>query len=161
MKKMSDIVEQQAVIGSVDSFANEESWGDEANISKKVREQVYIKHFDVPIFFGFASKFQEMVNALPEVTVVVMRMPRVPYIDQSGIYAIEDAVLALKQRGIIVLMTGIQEQPKDMLRRIGLIPALIAEEHLFVDFAQCIEALEKGAVKANPSMSEDIVWNLN
>jgi SulP family sulfate permease len=161
MKKMSDLVERQSTIGSVDSFANEEVWGDEATISEKVREQVYIKHFDGPIFFGFVSKFQEMVRALPEVTVVIMRMPRVPYIDQSGIYAIEDAVIALKQRGIIVLMTAIQEQPKDMLRNIGLIPSLIPEEHLFEDFQQCITALEKGSVKADPGESEDIVWNLN
>ena len=161
MKKMSDVVEQKSSVGSVDSFAREEAWSDEQNISKKVRQQVYIKHFDGPIFFGFASKFQEMANALPKVTVVIIRMPRVPYIDQSGIYAIEDAVISLKARGIIVLMTGIQEQPKDMLENIGLIPNLIPIEHLFENFPQCISALEAGTVKADPKKSDSILWNLN
>jgi SulP family sulfate permease len=160
MKKMSDVVEQKSSVGSVDSFAQEEAWSDEQIISEKVRQQVYIKHFDGPIFFGFASKFQEMTNALPEVTVVIMRMPRVPYIDQSGIYAIEDAVIALKARGIIVLMTGIQEQPKAMLENIGLIPGLIAYEHLFENFPQCISALENGAVKADPEKADMIKWDL-
>ncbi|MCK4842098.1 MAG: SulP family inorganic anion transporter [Methylococcales bacterium] len=160
MKKMSDVVEQQSAIGSVNDFAQEERWGDEANISGKMREQVYIKHFDGPIFFGFAAKFQEMSRALPKVTVVILRMPRVPYIDQSGIYAIEDAVIALKKRGVIVLITGIQEQPKDMLENIRLIPNLIPEEHLFEDFSQCIAALELGSVKADPGKSENIVWNV-
>ena len=161
MKKMSDVVEQQSSGGSVDSFAREEAWTDESSISEKVRKQVYIKHFDGPIFFGFASKFQEMTSALPDVTVVIMRLRQVPYIDQSGIYAIEDAIIALKERGIIVLMTGLQGQPKDMLRNIRCIPGLIPEQHLFEEFSQCIDALEKGEVKADPDKSENISWNSN
>ncbi len=161
MKKMSDVVEEKSSVGSVEHFASEEAWVDEQFISEKVRQQVYIKHFDGPIFFGFASKFQEMANFLPNVTVVILRMPRVPYIDQSGLYAIEDAVIALKEKGIIVLMTGIQEQPKGMLENIGLIPSLIPYEHLFEDFPQCIAGLESGAVKADPEKSDSILWNLN
>ncbi len=161
MKKMSDVVEQKTTKGFVDQFIQEHAWSDEGSISEQVRQQVYIKHFDGPIFFGFASKFQEMLNALPQVTVVIIRMNQVPYIDQSGLYAIEDAVIALKERDIIVLMTGIQGQPKDMLRNIGIIPNLIAEAHLFGEFSHCIAALEKGTVKADPRESKSISWNLN
>ena len=102
-----------------------------------------------------------MVSALPEVTVVIIRMRQVPYIDQSGIYAIEDAVIALKERGIIVLMTGIQQQPKDMLRNVRLIPSLISEENLFKDFSGCIAALESGAVKSDQDKAKSIEWSLN
>jgi len=163
MKKMSDVVENKSTIGSVGNFSREEAWHDEENISEKIRNQVYIKHFDGPIFFGFASKLQEMVAALPEVTVVIIRMPLVPYIDQSGIYAIEDAVIALKEKGVIVLISGIQEQPKDMLENIGLIPNLIPEEHLFDEFLPCINALESGEVRSDPNenKTKTIDWNLN
>lgn len=162
MKKMSDIVEQNSITGSVDSFSRNEVWPDEAVISEKVREQVYIEHFDGPIFFGFASKFQEMLSALPKVSVVIIRMGLVPYIDQSGIYALEDAVISLKKRGIIVLVTGIQVQPKDMLSNLGFIPNLIPEDHLFEDFLQCIAQLEAGVVKSDPvSSGKSIAWNLN
>ena len=161
MKKMSDIVEQKSSTGSVGSFAREEAWPDEAGISEKIRRQVCIKHFDGPIFFGFVSKLQEMVAVLPDVTVVIIRMRQVPYIDQSGIYAIEDAVIALKERGFIVLITGIQEQPKDMLENISLIPNLIPEQHLFKEFELCISALEAGEVKPDPHKTKSIVWNLN
>lgn len=75
-----------------------------------------------------------MLSSLPKVTVVIIRMSLVPYVDQSGIYALEDAVIALKKRGIIVLMTGIQGQPKDMLSGINFIPNLIPDAHLFDDF---------------------------
>jgi SulP family sulfate permease len=58
-------------------------------------------------------------------------------------------------------MTGIQEQPKDMLGNVGLIPSLIPEAHLFKDFSSCIEALEAGEVNPNPNEEKSIDWNLN
>ncbi len=161
MKKMSDIVEEQLTGGSVGSFAREEAWEDEASISEEVRQQVYIKRFDGPVFFGFVSTLQERISVLPEVTVVILRMRQVPYIDQSGIYAIEDAVLALKERGIIVLMTGVQQQPRDMFGNVGLISGLIPDEHVFERFSHCISALEAGTVKPDPGKHKNIVWRLN
>jgi len=148
MKKMSDIVESKSSIGSVASFTKEEAWNDEADISDDILNLVYIKHFDGPVFFGFTSKLQDTIAALPEVKVVIIRMRLVPYIDQSGLYAIEDAVAALTEKGVTVLMTGIQEQPKDMLENIGLIPNLVPKEYLFKEFEKCIDALESGAISS-------------
>ena len=82
-------------------------------------------------FFGFTSYFSQIIADLPEVKMVVLRMKNVPYIDQSGMYAIEDAVLELEKRDIEVFITGIQKQPEDMLRRIKLIPEVIEEEFSF------------------------------
>jgi len=148
MKKMSDIVESKSSIGSVASFTKEEAWNDEADISDDILNHVYIKHFDGPVFFGFTSKLQDTIAALPEVKVVIIRMRLVPYIDQSGLYAIEDAVAALTEKGVTVLITGIQEQPKDMLENIGLIPNLVPKEYLFKEFEKCIDALESGAISS-------------
>ena len=158
MKKMSDIAEDKSSTGSVDDFATEVVWMDETNLSDDIRHKVFIQHFDGPIFFGFASKFQEMTRALPEVDVVILRMKKVPYIDQSGMYAIEDAVMALQEKKILVLITAIQEQPKDMLRQIGVIPGLIAEEHLYKDFMQCVKALETGDAFKGEIKKDDFSW---
>ena len=98
-----------------------------------------------------------MTRELPEVDVVIMRMKRVPYIDQTGLYAIEDAVLALQEKNVLVLMTAIQDQPKDMLERVSLIPNLISEENLYSDFQSAIKALESGKIphlKDNPDASK-------
>jgi len=158
---MSDIVEQNSSVNSVANLIKEDAWDDELNLSEAIQKQIYIKHFDGPIFFGFASKFQEMARSLPEVTVVIMRMELVPYIDQSGIYAIEDAVMALKERGVIVLIVGIQDQPKGMLQNIGLISGLIPDEHVCLTFSTCISALEAGTVKPDSENLKNITWNLN
>jgi len=128
MKKMGDVAEERAQAKPMD----ESTGGLLENGDTEC--QVYVQTFDGPIFFGFTSYFSQLIADLPKVKMVVLRMENVPYIDQSGMYAIEDAVLELEKRGIEVFMTGIQKQPEDMLRRIKLIPDVIEEESLFKDF---------------------------
>jgi len=147
MKKMSDLTEEKFNVASVAHFSREEEWKDEINLPEDIYNKIFIKHFDGPIFFGFAARFQEMTRNLPEVTVVIMRMSLVPYIDQSGIYAIDDAVMELQKKGVLVLMTGLQDQPKAMLQNLGLIPQLIPDEYLFNNFEEAIKALENDSLK--------------
>ncbi len=161
MKKMSDIAEAKSTEGGVEEHHQEqtESETEIVELTDDIRHKVFVKSFDGPIFFGFASKFQEMTERSPDVDVVILRMGRVPYIDQSGLYAIEDAVLALQEKNILVLITEIQEQPKDMLSNVGLIPEIIPEEHLYPDFNSAINALRTGeAFKAVPE-KEKFSWS--
>jgi len=65
-------------------------------------------------------------------------MERVPYIDQSGLYAIEDLVLRLKQSTIKVLLVDLTEQPRIMMENIDIIPDLISEEEIFNNFKQAM-----------------------
>ena len=134
MKKMSDIAEAKT-----SAYVIDEKDGEVIHLEEKVdvhnSTDVYVQSFHGPIFFGFASHFTEIITKLPNVKMVVFRMEEVPYIDQSGLYAIEDAVLALEKRGIEVYFVGIPKQVEDMLRNIKLIPDLVDESELFSDFS--------------------------
>jgi len=147
MKQVSDRVEQRATSGSLDDFEHLNLLPDEKKISDALKQQIYIQHFDGPIFFGFTSHFKLMMQKLPDVQVVIFRMQRVPYIDQSGMYAIEDAVQQLHQKGIAVILCEMQQQAEDMLRNIKMIPALIPESHVFDSFRKTIEALEQDEIE--------------
>jgi len=141
MKSMSDVAEEKAKATVID-----ESTGELISVEGKQdneSSQVYVQSFNGPIFFGFASHFSELITKLPQVNMVVFRMEEVPYIDQSGMYAIEDAVLALESRGIEVNFVGIPKQVEDMLRNIKLIPELVEEESLFTDFADFKHSLQR------------------
>lgn len=148
MKKTADTVEEGAETGSLEAFSREKPWADEGDLIDRVGDRVFIKHLDGPLFFGFVSSFQAMVNQLPMLDVVIIRMERVPYIDQSGLYAMEDAVLDLQGRGIAVAFTGLNDQVHDMLERINLVPGLVGEEYCFDTFQACrswlSERLERG-----------------
>ena len=75
--------------------------------------------------------------------VVIFRMQNVPSVDQTGMYALEDAILELDKKDITVIIVGIQEQPLFMLKNIDLIPALVSKDHLFDEFSVAIKELEQ------------------
>lgn len=143
MKKIGDVVEHRTVVQPLQEFSRESPWVDEGNIVKRLGNQVYIKHLDGPLFFGFAARFQEMMKALPDVKVVVIRMGKVPYVDQSGLYAMENAIMELQAKGIKVIFTNVHGQPLDMFERFNLIPGLVKKEDCFNSFDTCAKWLEQ------------------
>ena len=84
------------------------------------------------------NSFKDLILKVPEGTkVVIIRMKKVDYMDQSGLYAMETAVTDLQAQGVTVLMTMIQPQPLKMLKSIRCIPGLIPEEHTFETIQAC------------------------
>ncbi|MFY0643885.1 MAG: SulP family inorganic anion transporter [Bacteroidia bacterium] len=142
MKKISDLVDHKTKLAPIEDFSKEMPWIDEIGIRDRLGPKIYIKHLNGPLFFGFATRFQEMIQALPEVEVVVIRMGKVPYVDQSGLYAMEDAVMLLQNLDIKVVFTGVYGQPLDMFERFNLIPGLVEREYCFEDFAACSDWLK-------------------
>jgi len=142
MKQMGDTAESKAISSMLDDFHDFHLKEDEKGISDDIKNQIYIQHFDGPIFFGFTAHFKTMMQELPDVSVVIFRMQNVPTIDQTGMYALEDAILELEKKDIAIIIVGIQKQPKDMLKNIRLIPELVSEEHIFSGFSEAIKELE-------------------
>ena len=51
-----------------------------------------------------------------------------------------------------------QEQPKDMLKRIGIVPNMIAEQHLYKDFRSCVDDLKSGEIFKLVEKQEGYAW---
>ena len=131
MKKMGDLTAERS---NVKSLKKERGWKDEADFPEKLKEEVFIKHLKGPLFFGSTSDFQELARQIPDTaSTVIIRMGRMQYMDQSGLFVIEEVL----------------EQPRYMLERVDLIPDLIPKEHIFNDFDSClIWVKENVAVKS-------------
>lgn len=138
MKNIADVIENKTETAPLRDFSREIPWSDEGTIIDEIGDKVYIKHLDGPLFFGFSARFKELVTTLPNIRVVIIRMGKVPYIDQSGLYALEEAVMELRKEGIVVAFTGLQGQPEEMIRRINLIPGLVPESLSFENFRACV-----------------------
>ncbi|MFC4267532.1 SulP family inorganic anion transporter [Polaribacter marinivivus] len=148
MKQASDIAEEGLEVGTLAGFKGEKPWQDELEFYEKYKDKVYIKHLYGPLFFGFTSHFQEEIKNIPkEVKALIIRMDRVPYIDQSGLYALENAILDLEQRNIMVLLIDVDEQPCDKLKSIDIIPDLIAEDHIFNTVEEAFVFLKTELIK--------------
>ncbi len=132
MKKASDLGEKGIHIGSLAGYDGEQPWQDEIEFYDKYKEKVFIKHLYGPLFFGFSTHFKNQIeNISGDINALIIRFDQVPYIDQSGLYALEDAILDLQQKEIKVLITGLQTQPLDMLTSIDIIPDMIPENQIF------------------------------
>lgn len=144
MKKMGDFTTQQSkLIEFNPADYDNAKWLDEANFPEKYNEEIFIKHLSGPLFFGYTSEFSALSKQIPETaSEVILRMEKVPYVDQSGVYAMEDTILGLHLRGVNVHIVGLKKQPKYMLERIDIIPDLIPESEIFESFDACITHLK-------------------
>lgn len=142
MKRASDLAEGSYV--AMDAAAEESPWADESSLPEDIKRQICIERFHGPIFFGSITGFNKVMHQVPDnAKVVIMRMKRVKFMDQSGVYAMETAVKELQERGILVLMTIIQPQPEYLLRKMDFIPDVIKPEYTFKTFEDCTEFLKK------------------
>ncbi|WP_064967135.1 SulP family inorganic anion transporter [Tenacibaculum ovolyticum] len=145
MKKIGDLSAERSDVKSLD----EEAWGDEKDFPKNLAEEVFIKHIKGPLFFGSTSDFQALTKQIPTTaSAVIVRVGRMQYIDQSGLYALEDMLIDLEKNGITVLLVDLLKQPRYMMERIDIIPDLISEEHIFTNFNECLTWI-KSNVKDN------------
>jgi len=141
---MGDVSHEKADGTSLSELMKDAHTADGMVIDETLREHVYIQRFDGPIFFGFTSSFQEILRASPDVCFFIFDLKGVPYIDQSGVYALEESILELESKGLDVALAGLQKQPHDMLKTIALIPNLIPENQIFGSCKDAVHGLEDG-----------------
>jgi SulP family sulfate permease len=154
MKRSSDLAEQGTAVTALAGVDGEEPWKDEKSAYEEFHDRIYIKHLYGPMFFGFTSHFQQLIKELDKsICALIIRMDRVPHMDQSGLYAMEDAILELSQKGVLVLLTGLHPQPYDMLRTIDIVPDLLPENQLFEEFEDSIAWLKQGVLQEDAQVA--------
>lgn len=143
MKKIGDVTAKRSDVTPLE----EEAWEDEVDFPEELSKQVFIKHIKGPLFFGSTSDFQQLAKQIPDTaSMVIIRMGKMPYVDQSGLFALEDILIDLEKNGIEVLFVDVLEQPKYMMERIGIIPDLVSKKHIFKTFSDCLEWVKKQTI---------------
>ncbi|MEX2279231.1 MAG: SulP family inorganic anion transporter, partial [Acidimicrobiia bacterium] len=96
-------------------------------------EHIVAYRVDGPIFFGAASRFMDQLLKVDgSVKAVVLRMRRVPVMDATGASALESMVDRLSHRGVLVLISGLQDQPRAVLERSGILDKVSrSRDHVF------------------------------
>ena len=144
MKRASDLVEGGYSSQEMTNLDVESPWDHEDGIPDTVAHKIYIQRLNGPIFFGTITGFQQVMgNVPPDAKIVIIRMKRVSFMDQSGLYAMETAIKDIQANGATVLMTMIQPQPLYMLQTMNVIPDLVPEHLTFSTFEECTEYLRK------------------
>jgi SulP family sulfate permease len=143
MKNVADTSERETAISPL----SDEPWADEIDIPAAYRERLLVKHVEGPLFFGFARGFLGIAAGAAGGRLLVLRMDRVSLMDQSGAYALQDALVDLKAAGVRILVVGLPLAQLDILEAIRVVPDLVLRQDVFADFAELKAALPKVLVE--------------
>jgi SulP family sulfate permease len=120
MRRMAEVTDIRAV---------REGMGDDGPDSHLFQQReggipkgVQIYAVDGPFFFGAADRFREALEQTgepPKVLVLVLR--RVPTIDSTALQALRHVIRRMKQQGTQILLVGARPQPREAMRRAGLL----------------------------------------
>ena len=140
MKLIGDLTAERSEVGPL----KEEAWPDEIDFPKNLKDKVFIKHIKGPLFFGSTSEFEQLYKQIPEgAKTVVIRLSRMQYMDQTGLYVMEDTLQDLRVKGVDVIFVGLLKQPRYMMERIDIIPDFIPKERIFKSFKAYLMSLSK------------------
>lgn len=113
-------------------------------IPESLREEVYVKYLSGPLFFGYTSDFRILSRQVPKTaTHVLIDLSKTPYVDQSGLFTLVDVFQELRQAGVEILLVGVNQQPQLRMQEVDIIPDIVPEEHIFENFHDCVEFIEK------------------
>ena len=136
MKKIGDLTAKDS---EINTLAQEIAWSDEFDFPENLKQEVFIKHVNGPLFFGSTSEFQQLAKQIPgKASVIIIRLGHMPYIDQSGLYAMEDVLTGIINEGKKVLLVSPMNQPKYMLEKINIIPELVPRDKVFTSYKDCL-----------------------
>lgn len=130
MASIAGIMEQSTKL----TLVEDEPWADEVEIPEELRNRLLIKHVDGPLFFGFAQVLRRISSQVAGGKMFVLRMERVSYMDQSGIYALQDVLVDLEAANLRVFLVGLPQSQVDRLEAMQVVPTLMPRENVFDKF---------------------------
>jgi SulP family sulfate permease len=65
------------------------------------------------------------------------------YIDQSGLYALEETLVDFSEQGKSIYLVALKKQPKYMMQSVEMVPKLIPQENIFDNYKKCFSHIKK------------------
>jgi SulP family sulfate permease len=141
MRRMADSV-------NVEQQAQWPDTGTAGTAALPANNGIVIFSIDGPIFFGAAEKLERTLAHIQRpATTLILRMGNVPFVDATGIFAIEEIISDFKRHGATVLLVEVRSNVRFKLERSGVL-AHAGEDNV-------IETLELALLRAK-KLSTDI-----
>jgi sulfate permease, SulP family len=99
---------------------------------------VVVYSIDGPVFFGAAEKLERTLEHIQRpATTLILRMRNVPFVDATGIFAIEEIITDFKRHGATVLLVELRANVRYKLERSGVITH-VGQDNVIDTFAQAL-----------------------
>ena len=101
---------------------------------------VAVYSLEGPFFFGAVENFERaLASSHTDPRVVILRLKRVPFIDMTGLQALEEVIGDLHKRRVRVVITEANERVHGKMQRAGVLEAL-GTENYFPDLDTALRA---------------------
>ncbi len=94
---------------------------EEAAILDGAKGRIVLLHIEGPLSFGSARDITRLMQASAEKDALVVDFSDVPFIDTSASMALQETILALRERGDTVILFGVRERVRETLVKIGVL----------------------------------------
>ena len=94
-------------------------------------DRIALFRIDGALYFGVADKIHEQVVSHPDVSVVIIQLTGVQFLDATGAQILAEIVTALERDGKTAIIKGIPEQHRELITRVGVLGQLRHPNHLF------------------------------
>lgn len=89
--------------------------------SHKLPADILVYAVEGPFFFAAVDTFERVLaDTHTDPRVVIIRLAHVPFMDATGLKALDEAIQELHQRGVRVILTEANEKVQKKLKRMGL-----------------------------------------
>ncbi len=100
----------------------------DAGAASPVDNDVVVYSIQGPLFFGAAEKFERVLAQTQQrAQTLILRMGQVPFVDATGILAIEEIISDFRRHGGSVLLAELRPNVRYKLERAGIVKHLGAE----------------------------------
>ena len=111
------------------------SWDGEDSMPVGLKERVLKLRLDGPLFFGVSDTMYRTISQMADFDYLIIRMMRVPMVDMSGAYLLDDIIKKAHDQGAKVFMTGMETRVRSTLERLNVIDR-IGEQNCFATFEE-------------------------
>jgi SulP family sulfate permease len=150
MKRMADVSDVEVVRREL---TDTEPLGELDRHVDPARVPAGVEIFDVrgPFFFGVADRLMDVLGRLEKpAKVFILRMRLVPAVDATGLHALDEFVRKCQRQGTVLLLTGVQPQPRRAIAKSGL-EATIGTGNLLPSIDEALERARELEAAGRPA----------
>ncbi len=131
LKRMAESTQVSVTTGKVDMAKEVESHsGSLDNEVLHLPKGVEVYEIDGPFFFGVANKFDDIMREIGEKAHIrIIRMRKVPFIDSTGLYNLENLCENSQKEKIQIILSGVNDAVHASLYK-SKIPYIVGEENI-------------------------------
>jgi len=130
MKRMSDLSEKR-----INNIVDTDIIEDYSNLPK----EIMIYEISGPLFFASARRYSEVLEEIGiKSKVLIIRMRHVSFVDQTGIHNLKDTLKLLRNKGIVVILSGVNQDVLADFTKNG-ISDILRKLHICDSFEKSLE----------------------